>query len=489
MRWRGSLLVRLSLRLILLQVLALTLAVIVASIPEPDKRGVPGLDEDVLFAIADSLVVQGDRLVVPDLNRVYEVELDDEQVWDYPDFWFIAADALGRRMEHGPVPERVRALLDDAYSVIFAEVYRGDGGPRSDLIARRIDGPAGRFTIASGGGPSLETVIVRLQRIDPRNLAFVIVVMIGSALIIPWMLRRDLAGVARVAEEASLIDINQPGTRLTAANVPLELQGMVGAMNAALARLDEGLEKRRRFLATAAHELRTPVAILSMRIEMLPPGPASRQLMLDVARLAALSDHLLDLERLDSEGRRFTRLDLGALVAEAVTDIAPLAVASEADLSFDRPPGPVEAFVDGQAIQRVVTNLVQNAIAHGGPGVAIVVEVARPSEIRVRDNGPGIATADRLQIFEPFFRRSGTPGSGLGLHLVQEIVARHGGTIQVNDAPGGGAEFVIRLSPEAGGHAADLLDESTQGRDPTALPSLLAGRGGNERQKGTPPPR
>ncbi len=451
MRWRGSLIARLSLRLILLQFLALTLAVIVASIREPDKHGLPGLDEDVLYSIADSLVVQGNRLVLPDLDKVYKAELGDGELWDYPDFWFIAADAEGRRMEHGSVPDGVRPLLDDARSVIFAEVYRSDGGPKSDLIARRIDGPAGKFTIATGGGPVLDPVLVRLQRIDPRNLAFVIVLMIGSALIVPWLLRRDLAGVARVADEARHIDTNQPGTRLTAANVPLELQGMVGAINAALARLDEGQEKRRRFLATAAHELRTPVAVLSMRIEMLPPGPARRQLILDVARLAALSDQLLDLERLDSEGRRFARVDLGALVADAVTDIAPLAVVSKADLSFDRPPAPVEVMADRQAILRVVTNLVQNAIAHGGPGVAIAVEVARPCEIRVRDNGPGIAAADRAQIFEPFFRRSGTPGSGLGLYLVQEIVTRHGGTVEVRGAPGGGTEFVVRLPPVARG--------------------------------------
>ncbi|HEY0275862.1 MAG TPA: HAMP domain-containing sensor histidine kinase [Paenirhodobacter sp.] len=112
---------------------------------------------------------------------------------------------------------------------------------------------------------------------------------------------------------------------------------------------------------------------------------------------------------------------------------------------------------DAQAILRVVTNLIQNAIAHGGPGVAVAVEVevevevevAQPAELRVRDNGPDIAAADRSQIFEPFFRRSGAPGSGLGLHLVQEIVTRHGGTTQVNQAPSGGAEFVVRFPPAA----------------------------------------
>ena len=447
MKLRGSLFLRLSWRLILLQVTALALVVIVASIPESDRRGVKELDDDVLIAIAQSLVIRDDRLVLPDMAPVRAAEEGDGEIWDYPDFWFIAADSEGRHLEYGPIPEAVRPLFADAGKVLHAEFYRTGNGPADGVVARQLRGPAGAFTIVSGGGPVLDQVLVRLQRIDPFNLVLLISLMIALALTIPWLLRRDLAGVGRVADEASRIDIDQPGTRLTVANVPSELQGMVGAMNAALTRLDEGLERRRRFLATAAHELRTPVAILSLRIETLPPDPVRRQLMLDVARLASLADRLLDLERLDSDGARLQWLDLGKLVADAVADIAPLAVATGADLAFEGADQPVGIMADPQAILRVVTNLVQNAIAHGGPGVAIIVQVVRPAEIRVRDNGPGIAAGELSQLFEPFSRRAGSGGSGLGLHLVQEIVLRHGGTIHVTDAPGGGAEFVVRLPP------------------------------------------
>lgn len=445
MKLRGSLFLRLSWRLILLQVTALALVVLVASIPESDRQGVKELDDDVLIAIAQSLVIRGDRLVLPDMAPVRAAEEGDGEIWDYPDFWFIAADSEGRQLEHGPIPEAVRPFFTNAGEVLHAEFYRTGDGPADGVVARQLRGPAGAFTIVSGGGPVLDQVLVRLQRIDPFNLVLLIILMIALALTIPWLLRRDLAGVGRVADEASRIDIDQPGTRLTVANVPSELQGMVRAMNAALTRLDEGLERRRRFLATAAHELRTPVAILSLRIETLPPDPVRRQLMLDVARLASLADQLLDLERLDSDGAHLQWLDLGKLVADAVADIAPLAVATGADLAFEGADQQVGIMADPQAILRVVTNLVQNAIAHGGPGVAIIVQVVRPAEIRVRDNGPGIAAGEISQLFEPFSRRAGSGGSGLGLHLVQEIVLRHGGTIHVTDAPGGGAEFVVRL--------------------------------------------
>lgn len=447
MRWRGSLLARLSWRLMLLQSLALISVVIVVSIPEPNRRDVRELDDDVLDAIAQNLIVQGDLLIPPDIGVIRAVEEQNGEPWDYPDFWFIVADADGRRAEFGPVPDQVRPLFNDAMAVSHADVYRTGSGPADRIIARPMDGPAGRFAIVTGGGPTLAPIIVRFQQIDAANLFILFLLMMGSGFVIPLLLQRDLAGVSRVADEASQIDIDRSGARLTEANVPVELQGMVVSMNAALARLDEGLEKRRRFLATAAHELRTPVAVLSMRIETLPLGPARQLLMLDVARLASLSDQLLDLERLNGEMHRFALVDLSALAAAAVTDIAPLAVASDADLSFEAPEGPVGTMADGQAILRVVTNLVQNAIAHGGPGVAIAVKVVRPAEVQVRDNGPGVAPTDRTQIFEPFFRRSGTPGSGLGLHLVQEIVTRHGGTIHFSEAPGGGAEFIVRLPP------------------------------------------
>lgn len=440
---QGSLISRLSRRLILLQLLALTLVVAIVAIPEPDRRGIHELDDDVFGVIAANLVADGDRLFVPERPDLLA------RIADQPDFWFIVGDASGRKGEFGPVPAQVRAFFANPGDLVEVEIYADTA--RSSIIGARLDSTVGPVTILTGGGPTLSPVIGRLKEINPYYLTVLAVITMVLALGIPWLLRRDLAGVSRVADEAARIDIDQPGTRLTEANVPPELQAMVAAMNAALSRLDEGMERRKRFLATAAHELRTPVAILMMRIELLPPGPERRQLMLDVAQLSALANQLLDLERLDSDKAPQHRVDLRDLVREAVTDIAPLAVSAQADLSFDAPDQPVTIMADPQSIQRAVTNLVQNAIAHGGTGVSVRVEVLRPAMIRVSDSGPGIAMADRDQIFEPFFRRSKAQGSGLGLHLVQEIVSRHGGSISVGEAPGGGAEFLLRFPPAAQG--------------------------------------
>ncbi|MCW5714067.1 MAG: HAMP domain-containing histidine kinase [Bauldia sp.] len=436
--WSGSLVARLLRRLILLQVVALVLVVIVASIPERGRSDVAQLDDEVLDRIATVLARDGDRLVFRGA-----AELDAIAV-GHPGFWVLARDGEGRMAEFGPIPELVRLVL--AGDPLQAEVYGADGG---SLIARQMESAAGPVALATGGGPTLEPVAGQLRRIEPLSLLGLAALTTLLALAIAWLLRRDLSGISRMAKEAALIDVDRPSARLTEADIPRELHVMAHAMNAALARLEEGQTRRKRFLATAAHELRTPVSILSLRIESLPPGPERSRLLLDVARLGSLADQLLDLERLDGETLPFARLNLSTTVGAAVADIAPLAVAAGAGLSFEAPEGPVEIMGDGPSIRRVATNLVQNALAHGGEGVAIAVEIALPAELRVRDDGPGIAASDREQIFEPFVRRSGVAGSGLGLHLVREIVTRHGGSIEAGEAPGGGAEFIVRFPPAA----------------------------------------
>ncbi|MTH77042.1 sensor histidine kinase [Paracoccus aestuariivivens] len=437
----GSLIARLSWRLILLQFLTLTLMVIFASTPEPEQRGLIELDEDVPHEIARHLVLEGDRLTIRNREELIA------RVADFPDFWVLVTDQAGRRLEYGPVPDDVRAMFTGLQRLVEAKIYWDNSSAHRAVIAQRLTSPAGTVTVATGGGPTLPFVISRLQEINPFFLALLAALTTVSALIIPYLVRRDLSGVARVVDEAARIDIDKPGTRLTEANVPPELQAMVGAINAALTRLDEGLEKRQRFLATAAHELRTPIAILTMRIETLPPGPERAKILMDVARLASLSEQLLDLQRLEENSARFRKLELNRLAAEAVADLAPLALGVGATLAFDASAEPVEISGDAQSIQSVVTNLVQNAISHGGQGVEISIEVRSPAQLRVSDNGPGIPPADRQRIFDPFFRRSGVAGSGLGLHLVQQIVALHGGEIVATDAQGGGAEFTVSFPP------------------------------------------
>jgi two-component system sensor histidine kinase TctE len=203
---------------------------------------------------------------------------------------------------------------------------------------------------------------------------------------------------------------------------------------------------RDRFLAGAAHELRAPIAILEARIETLEPGAIRTRLLVDVARLSNLAEQLLDLQRLGKHAGKLEPLDLVALSSEVTADVAPLAVDAGYELALDAPDSSVMVMGDAQSLSRVLTNLIQNAITHGGGRGLITVDVHPDGSFGVSDQGQGIPVNERHRIFEPFYRlRPSSTGAGLGLHLVQEIVALHGGRIDVTEAAGGGAWFRVRL--------------------------------------------
>src|SRR5204862_34367 len=127
--------------------------------------------------------------------------------------------------------------------------------------------------------------------------------------------------------------------------VPVEIVPLVNAVNGALARLDRGYEGHKRFLADAAHELRTPIAILTTRISALQPGPEKIRLLEDMTRLTVLTGQLLDLQRLDREQASFAPVDLVALAERSVLDLAPLAFTAGYEMSFEAETGEIR--VDG----------------------------------------------------------------------------------------------------------------------------------------------
>ncbi len=208
---------------------------------------------------------------------------------------------------------------------------------------------------------------------------------------------------------------------------------MVRAVNAALDRLDEGHERQQRFIAAAAHELRTPIAILRMKIEA-SAAPTVRALAPDIARLSTLSEQLLDTHRLE-QGEPSDRIDLTALARGVAADLAPVLVASgkTIEVVIGRP-----GAILGHAgsIERVLTNLIQNAVEHGGGEVVVRVDGAA---VEIQDNGQGIPQQERERVFEPFHRlRPRSSGAGLGLSLVRQVVGHHRGRISILDRPGGG---------------------------------------------------
>ncbi|MET3648998.1 sensor histidine kinase [Phyllobacterium ifriqiyense] len=359
-----------------------------------------------------------------------------------PDLWFVAEDDSGRNVTSGGVPSQYASLLGRLGDLSYAHLRDRSPPYRLSAVIRREVASVGTLTILGHGkltGVSLVVLLASNLIVIPIFIALALI----SLLVTPWIVRKALAGVSRIAREAEQIDANRRGRRLSEEHVPTEIAPLVRAVNDALRRLDEGYERQRRFIASAAHELRTPIAILRLKVNTAVE-PATRKLSADVARLSNLAEQMLDIQRLDADGSDES-VDLGVLARRVAADLAPLLIASERTIEVQIE-GASSLRGDAGAIERVITNLVQNAIDHGGRHVILRVT---GSGFEVEDDGPGIPPEERERVFEPFHRlRPRSTGSGLGLNLVQQIIERHDGRVSILSAPGGGtivrAVFVSR---------------------------------------------
>ena len=261
-------------------------------------------------------------------------------------------------------------------------------------------------------------------------------------------LRRGLRPLVQASVAAATVGPGQPGVRLPVAGLPREVSPLVEAVNAALTRLERTIETQRSFMGQAAHGLRTPLAVLTARLDSLEDADAARALRRDVDRMARLVGQLLRMARLESLPLDVTQaVDLRLVAAEAITDLAPLGLGHGIELALLGEDA-VPVVGNHAALVLAVTNLVENAISYSLPGGLVEVEVARPGTIRVLDRGPGVLPEYRTRILERFVRgpNPSDGGAGLGLAIVAEIAAAHGGTVCVDCRTGGGAAFVLDVA-------------------------------------------
>ena len=268
---------------------------------------------------------------------------------------------------------------------------------------------------------------------------------------------------------------------LDARAVPLEVGPLVAAINDLLARLNVSMATQKRFLADAAHQLKTPLAGLRMQAEMAQRENASedelKRSLAQIGRATVRATHtvnqLLALARAEAGGaaRAAQPCDLAAIVMEVVREAVPAALQRRIDLGYDGPeashPG-CQILGQPTLLAEMVRNLVENALYYtpssdARPGVVtarVRAAGAGALTLEVEDNGPGIAADERERVFEPFYRQLGTEvdGSGLGLPIVREIATQHGARVSVTDTLPGqvapGARFVVRFAPTGPGASA-----------------------------------
>lgn len=223
-----------------------------------------------------------------------------------------------------------------------------------------------------------------------------------------------------------------------------EIAAVAASFNTAAERVQALLDAHRALLANASHELRSPLARLSMAAGMMQdaPSPARQQeIERNLGELNQLIDEILLASRLDhaGPGAPRERVDVLALAAEE---------AARTDAAVDGDLAEIDA--DPRLLRRLIRNLLENAAKHGAPPVELTVARLDGSvRITVADRGPGLPQAERERIFEPFYRPAGRAeaggGWGLGLSLVRQIAERHGGSVRCTGRDGGGTAFVVDL--------------------------------------------
>jgi signal transduction histidine kinase len=365
-----------------------------------------------------------------------------------PRLWFVV-EGGGRSLRHGDVPAEVAASMRLLRGRLKMSELSGVGasGVLGEASMDLVETAAGRMTIAAGGvDPDAVRfadwlLLMNRYGVVPAALLTSVLTLFGGLVAIPLVLR----SVRPTVRAAAALDGSDLQQRLPEERVVKELLPIVQAFNSALSRVAESFERRKRFIADVAHELRTPLAILNMHVELLPDGGRKSDLQRTVYRLGQMVGQMLDAERLVLAGRQREPVDLVALARGAIADIAPLAVVNGYELAFFAEQDKVVVDGDPHALSRAIANLLGNALAHGGGSGRVDVRVHADGRLDVSDQGAGVPVEARERIFEPFHReRWDRDGCGLGLHLVREIMHAHGGQARLLSS-GPGAVFRLEF--------------------------------------------
>ncbi|WP_420997763.1 sensor histidine kinase [Cupriavidus sp. 30B13] len=293
-----------------------------------------------------------------------------------------------------------------------------------------------------------------------RNILFDVLwgqaMLVLAVVLVIWLFtRRALAPLDALRDEVAR---RQPGatTPLALDSAPREAAPLVEAMNGYMARLEQVLAAQRRFIADAAHQLRTPLAVLHTQAQLAARehDPAeqrriARGLADSTARMAALAERLLSTARAAHGGTAPARpLALAALAREVCVELMSDARARGIDLGLEAHGAPLVAGTE--LLRELVVNLVDNALRYTPRGGTVTVRARREGAaclLEVEDDGPGIAPAERAAVFEPFYRGKGAGpgGSGLGLTIARDIAAAHGAALALQTGAGGRG-LLVRVS-------------------------------------------
>ncbi len=319
------------------------------------------------------------------------------------------------------------------------------------LFYRHVAAPGGRYTVA---------VASPLDSVRRSVDALSGVLWVGTPLLIVLvgMLAWVLVGRALRPVEAIRAEVDEITHTTMHRRVPVPASGdevarLASTMNDMLDRLERASDRQRQFVSDASHELRSPVTTIRTDVEVALTHPegtdwsqVAERVLGETGRLGHLVDDLLELARIDEgRSRRVSDVDLDEVVLSETSRLSGGPTIRTEGVSAGRVRG------DGQQLTHAVRNLLDNAARHARSAVTVTLgEAAGTVVLTIDDDGPGVPQEDRERVFERFTRldeardrRRG--GAGLGLALVRRAVVAHGGTVEITEAPSGGARLVVRL--------------------------------------------
>jgi len=338
---------------------------------------------------------------------------------------------------------------------------------RSRTVNVTAQGPDDRLTIQvarslASFDQELQTLLFTFLLTGPLML---LTAVLGGL----FLARRALAPVEQMTNAAEEFTADQLSRRIEVVNPHDELGRLGGTLNRMIGRLEQSFTEMQRFTADAAHELRTPLAVIRNEAEVALRAPRSsdeycrvlENLLEETVRLSTLADQLLFLCRQDAGlyPSQLDRVDLAAVLKEVVGHMQLVAEAKGVFLSMPASsmqgdgPDPECIWADGSQVRRVFYNVLDNAIKYTASGgkVTATIEARQDAAVHViiQDTGIGIAAAHLARIFDRFYRvdaaRTGDQGAGLGLSLCQSIMKSLGGTIQVTSEAGRGTRAMLNF--------------------------------------------
>ena len=365
---------------------------------------------------------------------------------------------------------------------ILQRAYRGLGGlVRPDSLRGRLMlAMLGVFVFGTAAAASLDELSIAallspllsgrrlrlggLERLlhEPYQDVTVLVAFSLAMLLLIWLVSGwSLAPLRRASQDAAAIGPGNPEARISGEGLPSEIRPLVLAFNGALARLADAYALELRFTADAAHGLRTPLAVLDLRLQRArAEGRVDAGIEGEVAQMKRLVGQLLDLARKEQAApvtalHGCAAVNLSRAAREAAASVSLLAEAAGRSLVVDLP-HTLSVLGRADDLRDMVRNLLDNAVTHGAGLIRLSgrldtqAQASRPGPylvdalIEVSDEGSGVPDGLASSVFERFRKvRSGSPGSGLGLAIVSEVVRSHGGS--VGFAPGRGCRVLVRL--------------------------------------------